>query len=263
MTGHVFVSYVREDTVAVDRLACALTARGIEVWLDREKLPLGTRWRDAIRNAIRTGDLFIACFSSAFEKRARSFMHEELTLAIEELRQRPTNRDWFIPLVLDVAQPPDIRISAVETVRDLHWANLQTAWDTTVAAIAKAALGTEAPEMYDECLLGQWLATTNIEGCGETIEDVDLQQLYQGRLLGVMRSREFGLDYDFTLSRVADSVWNYSITPKRGAGPLDHGSGTMFFHSAYYALAEGVAYGSFDGAGNAVKVSIAMKKVEL
>jgi hypothetical protein len=88
----VFVSYVREDQETVERLAKELSAYGIKVWLDKTELKPGTRWRDAIREAISQGDFFIACFSEAYQRRSKSYMNEELTLAIEELRQRPTNR---------------------------------------------------------------------------------------------------------------------------------------------------------------------------
>jgi hypothetical protein len=63
----VFVSYVREDQETVERLAKELSAYGIKVWLDKTELKPGTRWRDAIREAISQGDFFIACFSEAYQ----------------------------------------------------------------------------------------------------------------------------------------------------------------------------------------------------
>jgi hypothetical protein len=65
----VFVSYVREDQETVERLAKELSAYGIKVWLDTTELKPGTRWRDAIREAISQGDFFIACFSEAYQRR--------------------------------------------------------------------------------------------------------------------------------------------------------------------------------------------------
>ncbi len=35
---HVFISYVREDQEAVDRLCKELRSRDVEVWLDREEI---------------------------------------------------------------------------------------------------------------------------------------------------------------------------------------------------------------------------------
>ena len=60
---HVFISYVRENKKDVDRLCQDLESNGVNVWLDRNDIKPGARWKEAIREAIRKGDYFIACFS--------------------------------------------------------------------------------------------------------------------------------------------------------------------------------------------------------
>ena len=95
---HVFISYIHENIDNIDRLYQELTSRGIKVWLDRNDIKPGSRWKDAIRKAIRDGAFFIACFSKEYNKRNDTYMNEELTIAIDELRQRPTDRIWFIPI---------------------------------------------------------------------------------------------------------------------------------------------------------------------
>ena len=139
MAGHIFLSYVREDSAVVDRLASDLTGLGFEVWLDRDRLAPGQRWRDAIREAIRAGDLFVACFSRQVVARDRTHMNEELVIAIEELRLRPTDRTWFIPARLDSAEVASRSIGAGETLRDLQWVDLGSDWQAGVEAIAKVA----------------------------------------------------------------------------------------------------------------------------
>lgn len=134
----VFVSYVREDQDAVDRLAKELSAYGIKVWLDKTDLKPGHRWKDTIREAISEGDFFIACFSEAYQRRSKSYMNEELTLAIEELRQRPTERAWFIPVLLSECQVPARSIGAGETLRDIQWVALHHNWEQGIATIATA-----------------------------------------------------------------------------------------------------------------------------
>ncbi|HSE18758.1 MAG TPA: toll/interleukin-1 receptor domain-containing protein [Pyrinomonadaceae bacterium] len=99
-------SYVRENSDAVGRLTQALRAHGIEVWLDKTQIKPGSRWADAIREGISQGDFYIACFSVEYLRRSRTYMNEELTLAIEELRQRPTDRAWFIPVLLSNVEIP-------------------------------------------------------------------------------------------------------------------------------------------------------------
>lgn len=125
---HVFVSYVHDDTAAVDRLCEELSNQGIKVWLDRENIYPGERWRGAIRRAITEGAYFVACFSSAYSQRTKTYMNEELVLAIEELRQRPTDRVWFIPVKLSPCDIPDRDIGAGETLLDLQYVDLHSDW---------------------------------------------------------------------------------------------------------------------------------------
>lgn len=56
-------------------------------------------------------------------------MNVELTIAIEQLRFRPADRAWFIPVVLDGGLVPDRPIGGGETLRDIHWADLSVDWD--------------------------------------------------------------------------------------------------------------------------------------
>jgi hypothetical protein len=139
MSRLVFLSYVREDSPLVDRLAADLRAAGIEVWLDRDNIAAGERWRDAIRGGIRRGDLFIACFSSNYAQRDQTYMNEELILAIEQLRMRPTDRSWFIPVSLDGAAIPERTVGAGETLRDLQAVDLSTAWRSGIQRIIAVA----------------------------------------------------------------------------------------------------------------------------
>ena len=143
MGQHVFISYVREASAQVDHLAANLSQHGIQVWLDREGIAPGQRWRDAIREAIRGGDLFIACFSSDYAMREQTYMNEELTLAIDELRQRPTDRSWFIPVSLDGSRIPDRNIGGGETLHALQSVNLSAGWDVGVQRII--AVATQKP----------------------------------------------------------------------------------------------------------------------
>lgn len=127
--AHVFISYVRENKEQADKLYETLSDADIEVWLDRQQIPPGTRWKQAIRDAIESGSFFLACFSSEYQARDRSHMNEELTFAIEELRKRPRDRAWFIPVLLSECKIPNWSIGAGDTLRDLQWINLGDDWD--------------------------------------------------------------------------------------------------------------------------------------
>lgn len=141
---HVFISYVREDSSVVDRLIRELKRSGVQVWLDRSDIAPGERWRSAIRRAIREGDFFLACFSSAYAVKSRSYMNEELTLAIEELRQRPSARSWFIPILLSNCELPDRDIGGGETLNAIQHMALHRDWKGEMAKL-REVLGTAVP----------------------------------------------------------------------------------------------------------------------
>jgi TIR domain len=135
---HVFISYVRQNRDLVDRLAKELKDSGVTVWLDREDIEPGTRWREAIRKAIKNGKFFLACFSTEYTARDKTHMNEEITLAIDELRIRPTERAWFIPIILNDTEIPDRPISSVETLADIQAVRLFEDWEAGIRRILRA-----------------------------------------------------------------------------------------------------------------------------
>jgi hypothetical protein len=145
----VFISYVHENSEPVHRLANELKAHGIQAWLDKNQIKPGFRWKDAIREGISQGDFFIACFSDEYHNRSKTYMNEELILAIEELRQRSTDRAWFIPVLLSETQVPNRDIGAGETLRSIQWVELYKNWDDGIRSILSVIQpdAAEAPEI--------------------------------------------------------------------------------------------------------------------
>ena len=141
----VFISYVSENIEMIDRLCQELKAHGIEVWRDRDNIDPGLRWKREIRRAIQQGAFFIACFSKEYDGRKQTYMNEELTIAIAELRQRPINQAWFIPVKLNECEIPDRDIGGGETLRDLQYVNLYEDWDGNLQRILKI-VQPESPE---------------------------------------------------------------------------------------------------------------------
>ncbi len=118
----VFVSYVQENREVVALLVQELKSRGINPWWDRDSLLPGQFWPDEIRRAIRERQFFLACFSNEYLQRDRTFMNEELTIAIEEIRLRG-DATWFIPVVLS-GDVPDRAIGGGRTLQDIQFVNL-------------------------------------------------------------------------------------------------------------------------------------------
>lgn len=123
--GHAFISYVREDGRHVDRLQQFLEAGGIRVWRDISSLGPGDDWEAKIREAIGANSLaFIACFSRNSERRRRTHQRVELLLAINELRERPADRAYLMPVRFDNCKIPDLDIGAGRTLSSLTWVDL-------------------------------------------------------------------------------------------------------------------------------------------
>ncbi len=59
----VFVSYAREDSEVVARLARALRDRGNSVWIDEEGIESADRWRKALEEAIDAADAVVFVLS--------------------------------------------------------------------------------------------------------------------------------------------------------------------------------------------------------
>ena len=138
--SHAFISYVRENSYIVDRLASDLRAAGIRIWLDRYNIKPGQWWEDAITEAIEDGAFFIACFSKEFQERRETYMHGELRIAINRLRNMPRNRMWFIPVILNDTDIPSHRISSHENLKDINAVLLYKNWNEGITSILRTMM---------------------------------------------------------------------------------------------------------------------------
>lgn len=134
----VFISYVREDSAIIDRLEKDLKRARIRLWLDRKNLRGGQRWKPVIHNAIQAGSGVIVCFSSNYSSRPRTYMNVELAQIIDELRLRPADKSWLIPVRLDDCAIPVLSISDHETLHDLQHIDLFPDWDAGVQKLVAA-----------------------------------------------------------------------------------------------------------------------------
>ena len=133
--GHVFVSYVHEDEAEVKRLTAELSSAGIDVWRDKDRLVLGEHWETSVRKAIEDGAFFIACFSERSATREKSYMNEELSVAIDELRKRPRHSNWFISILLSPDALPDVSIDSSRTLESLYYLKLYEDWEDGVTRL--------------------------------------------------------------------------------------------------------------------------------
>ena len=106
----------------------------------------GADWQYAIRQGIREGDYFIACFSAEYVGRPLTYMSTEIGLAIEMLQQMPIDRIWFIPVLLSQCEVPDLPIGGGRTLSGLHREALYKDWEGGVRRILKA-MGVERAQV--------------------------------------------------------------------------------------------------------------------
>jgi formylglycine-generating enzyme required for sulfatase activity len=145
----VFISYLRENRKVVSKLVRDLRSYGIEVWLDEDAIKPGAEWSQSIRDGIDQGNFFIPCFSKEYHGRDETYMNDELTLAIEKLRQRSLNHTWFIPVLLSKCDIPDRDIGDGKSLRSVHAVKLYENWHDNVRKIVSTLLPETIWEPYE------------------------------------------------------------------------------------------------------------------
>lgn len=145
MKVKVFVSYVRENSLVVSRLAADLRSHGIDVWLDEVHLEPGDKWTDVIRRKISEGDFFLACFSAESTVQEESYMNEELNQAVERMRRFPSERKWLIPVLLSDCKIPDLQIGSGHSLRSLQSVDLHTDWDKGICRLVTILKAINSP----------------------------------------------------------------------------------------------------------------------
>ena len=105
-------------------------------------------------------------------------MNEELTLAIDELRSRPSERTWFLPVLINETHIPSRRISSVEDLRDIQAVKLHEDWDIGIDRILRVL------HHDDPALARIWHLVDLVEG------PFDDERLHAIQQLGAIRAAE-------------------------------------------------------------------------
>ena len=124
MPDRVFLSYCRDNDVAVRQLYDELTAAGHAVWRDQESLLPGMDWKHEIRRALRRAYAVVICSSQEVAARHQSGIYPEALLAVEEYRLLPPGSIYLIPVRLSECEIPPIELTPTRTLQDLHYEDL-------------------------------------------------------------------------------------------------------------------------------------------
>jgi hypothetical protein len=112
----VFISYARKDSQVVNRLADALMAAGIEIWIDSRHLPKGREFFLEIEKALDEAICVVVCWTTnALRSRV---IYDEVNQAAEDGK--------LIPVRLDDVKPP-LGWRSLQHIDLLDWATDETA----------------------------------------------------------------------------------------------------------------------------------------
>jgi hypothetical protein len=100
--AEVFISYMREDAGAAERLCKAIEGLGGSVWLDKQRLSPGDEFDTEIMTAIhgRAVRLFVPIISANTEREDEGYVFQEWMAAVERAR-RIMGRPFIVPVVVD------------------------------------------------------------------------------------------------------------------------------------------------------------------
>jgi hypothetical protein len=116
--GSVFVSYASEDRAVAKTIADALSAKGLDVWFDRDELGSGDDFRRKIESAIDRCAVFVPVISKACGD-PRRFFFQEWRAAIDVSKKASFTARFLMPVVIDDVAYDDERVP--REFRQLHW----------------------------------------------------------------------------------------------------------------------------------------------
>ena len=117
-----FVSYAREDSAFVLKLAKELRAVGANLWLDQLDIIAGQRWDRAIEGALETCKGMIVVLSP--EALASDNVMDEVSYALDE-------RKWVIPILLSSCTIP-------YRIRRAYYADFTADYNTGFSQLLRA-----------------------------------------------------------------------------------------------------------------------------
>jgi HEAT repeat protein len=127
-TPIVFISYAREDLSAAKRLNNDLKSKGVDTWVDYERILSGEKWKIAINKAIKKSSYFIAVLSSISVEK-KGIVQWEIASALEVLDQYPQSKIFVIPVRLDECKPNH------EKLEEIHWTDMFPDWKQGIEKI--------------------------------------------------------------------------------------------------------------------------------
>ncbi|MEN2284454.1 TIR domain-containing protein [Algoriphagus sp. SE2] len=109
----IFLAHASEDKPQVRKLYKTLKENGLDPWLDEENLLPGVKWDDKIKEAIKNSRFFMACISAQSVSK-NGYIQKELRLALEELERKVPDLIYFIPVLMEDVELPNITVNTIK-----------------------------------------------------------------------------------------------------------------------------------------------------
>jgi TolB-like protein/tetratricopeptide (TPR) repeat protein len=121
--GAVFLSYASQDVAAARRIADALRAATVEVWMDESELVGGDAWDQKIRGQIKACALFVPVISANTQARREGYFRLEWKLAAQRTHTIADGTPFLLPVVIDSTRDADTLVP--EEFRSVQWTRLR------------------------------------------------------------------------------------------------------------------------------------------
>jgi hypothetical protein len=128
MTLHpkaVFLSYASQDAQAVQAIAEALRAAGIEAWFDQDELRGGDAWDSKIRGQVKACALFVPVISANTQARSEGYFRREWNLAVDRMLDLADDTPFLLPVLID--DTPEAQARVPGRFRERQWTRVTNA----------------------------------------------------------------------------------------------------------------------------------------
>jgi len=102
----IFICYAKKDFNKAYSIYKRLNKHGFDAWIDQHKLFIGDPYQIKIKQAVMDADAFVVCLRPEFNQ--KGFRQNELSWAEEALRERPRERGFIIPYIIEPIEPHDL-----------------------------------------------------------------------------------------------------------------------------------------------------------
>jgi len=114
----VFISYAREDLLAVQRLKAAMDAAGLATWFDLDRLESGDDYDRKIHANIARCSFFVPIISATTQRRHEGYFRREWSYAVDRSRNIAEGAVFILPVCID--DTPEVEAVVPEKFRTLH-----------------------------------------------------------------------------------------------------------------------------------------------